>query len=391
MRNPISIGIIFLLVSSCGDILDPTSFSESRDNLFIGTYNDDQIQSEGFDINPDRDTLIICERGTKIRLYANSFQTASGDDISLNIDLEVKEVFDPADFVLGNLTTTSGSEILMSGGMIYVNATSNGEQLILKDKSEIGVIVPTATLDPEMMIFQGERSNSMMNWQQPEQLLNTQLRTLEQAFIVITYQYSGGDIDTNNVEFSEWLWKAQRKVGDEITISEIDIKVVDISRDIVSLEESTNGLFIPEVITTKGQNGFVEDYNSSYIFSLKKLGWANIDKLLDDPNAEDVNMLVQAENHGEFDYVFTSLILPQYNIYIPGYEKRNETYGFSQNDSESTILPIGAKAFVMATAYKGDRPFFAIEELMIKSNMTVSLQLLETTPEGLKKQIEENI
>ena len=191
--------------------------------------------------------------------------------------------------------------------------------------------------------------------------------------------------------FRDWLWEANRKVGDKFIVGKEQIKVIEIAKNLVSLRESENGLFIPDVISNKGQNGFVEDYNTSYIFSIKKLGWANIDKLFSDPKAEEVEMLAQIDNQNEFGFVFTSLLLPEQNMYIPGYQTKNNTFGFTHNDSEKLVLPVGSKAFLLATAYKEDKPFFKIKPITIEKNMRFTFALEETTPEKLKKALKDNI
>lgn len=167
--------------------------------------------------------------------------------------------------------------------------------------------------------------------------------------------------------------------------------VIDITKDFVTLRETESGLFIPDVITNKGQNGFVEDFNTSYIFSVKKLGWANIDKLFDNPNSDNVEMLAKIDNENDFDYVFTSLILPNEKMYIPGYQKQNNSFGFTHNDEEKLILPKGSEATLMATAYKDDKPYFNLKQFVIEKNINFSFSLNETNAEDLKEIIEEKI
>lgn len=363
---------------------------ESREALFQNIYNDDQIKSQFFNINSKEDTSIICENGTIIRIYANSFKLPSGSDSIEVYQIEIKEAFKPIDFVLGNLTTVCENGFLQSGGMIYINAIVNGKELILKDDKEIGVIVPIDSLDEKMMVYKGERDSSKMNWFDPKPMLNSELRTLEQSYVTITYQWTGEFTDSTN-DLSNWLWEPNRKVGDKTIIEGIDISIIDIAKDFVSLKENTNGLFIPEVITRKGQNGFVEDFNTSYIFKVKKLGWANIDKLFDNPNSEKIELMAKVSNEKEFGYVFTSLILPKSKMYIPGYQKMDNSFSFSHNDSEEMILPIGEEAIIMSTAYKNDKPFFSIKKLIIKEKMDFTLTLIETTPAKLKKQLDDNI
>ena len=69
-----------------------------------------------------------------------------------------------------------------------------------------------------------------------------------------------------------------------------------LQKNFIPLRESENKLFIPYIITKKGQKGFVENFNTSYIFSVKKLGGANIDKLLNEPNSKEVKIFARVDN-----------------------------------------------------------------------------------------------
>ena len=384
------IATIAILLTSCQNE-KKRDFNKEKKLVFSDIYNDSQIRSEFFEINSLCDTILKTKNGTTIKIYANSFVNSDSTSFSGTIKLEIKEAYKPLEFILGNLMTINNNQLLSSRGMIYVNAQSDKNNLSLKGGREIGFSVPTEFIDEEMMIYNGSRdTNQVINWESPEPILNSKLRTLEQQYITITYQYSD-KFNSEDQVFRDWLWEANRKVGDKFIVGKEQIKVIEIAKNLVSLRESENGLFIPDVISNKGQNGFVEDYNTSYIFSIKKLGWANIDKLFSDPKAEEVEMLAQIDNQNEFGFVFTSLLLPEQNMYIPGYQTKNNTFGFTHNDSEKLVLPVGSKAFLLATAYKEDKPFFKIKPITIEKNMRFTFALEETTPEKLKKALKDNI
>jgi len=389
-KTVIVIIAIILGLSSCQNE-EKKNIEEERDYIFSEIFSDSQLKSQYFEIKANRDTSLTSENGTIIKIYSNSFEINDSLEIADQIKIEIKEAYEPFDFVLGNLTTLSNTQLLVSGGMIYINATSNGQALSLKENSEIGFIVPTDSLDEQMMIYNGERdSTNLINWDSPEPIVNSKLRTLERSYVTIIYQHIG-KFNTNDPDFSEWIWKPNRKVGDKTVVENVEVKIVDIAKDFVSLRESENGLFIPDVITNKGQNGFVEDFNTSYIFSVKKLGWANIDKLFNHPKSEEVKMLATIINEDEFGYVFTSLILPEEKMYIPGYQKSDNSFGFTHNDSEQLVLPVGAEAIIMATAYKDEKPYFNLKKIIIKPEMKFSFNLNETNVEDLKKMLDEKI
>ena len=377
----------FIIVfSSCSE--KQNTSAETKAKIFAELFGQEAIESEFFKINTKTDTLLTSRAGTKYRIYANSFAIAPTDSTQY-IQLEIKEAFKPLEFVMGNLTTRSNGKILSSDGMLFINAYINNKSVPLKDGKEIGIIVPTLALDEEMQLFEGVQDSTSINWINEQNLLNKKLKKLEKSYRTITYQFDY-IAEFDHPDFTKWLWSRKRKIGDKITFQEANVEILAISTDSVKLQESQNGLFIPEVITKKGENGFVEDFNTSYLFTVKKLGWANIDKFYNDPNAEEVALDLKVKNE-DFSYVFTSLLLPNKNIYINGYQKMDGTYGFTQRDEEALILSIGEKAYILATAYLKDTPYFDLIEFEIKTTNNITLELKQTTAKELKHNLAKQI
>ena len=78
-------------------------------------------------------------------------------------------------------------------------------------------------------------------------------------------------------------------------------------------------------------------------------------------------------------------------MYIPGYERMDGSFGFTHNDEEELILPIGDKAYIMATSYIDDLPYFDLIEFEISSKKTIMLELEQTTAIEFKNKIAEKI
>jgi hypothetical protein len=124
---------------------------------------------------------------------------------------------------------------------------------------------------------------------------------------------------------------------------------------------------------------------------LNKFGWTNIDKPYSNPNCQVVDLNTRIENQDEFNNVFISMIFEKENVNLTGYEKKDKTYGFTRGDFEKAILPVGEKAIIVATAYKNEKPFYAILKITINKKQNVSLQMVETTIEKLKAEIQAKI
>jgi len=189
---------IFIILLSISTITSCISNPDEKDSIdknenrekakitfFENVYNESNLISQTFEIKPNRDTIITGNQGTKLRIYANTFEGIS--DSSETILIELKEVFSKQDFILGNLTTKSNNEILESGGMIYINATSNGNVLNISPDKEIGIIIPTTLVDEEMNIYNGIKNDSSINWINPDIVQNSNLKQMEQTYKTVWY------------------------------------------------------------------------------------------------------------------------------------------------------------------------------------------------------------
>jgi hypothetical protein len=69
--------------------------------------------------------------------------------------------------VLGNMTTTTNGQFLESGGMVYINATSNSGQLAIAEDKSIGVEMPSDSILDDMQLFEGVETDKGIDWQNP--------------------------------------------------------------------------------------------------------------------------------------------------------------------------------------------------------------------------------
>lgn len=248
-----------------------------------------------------------------------------------------------------------------------------------------------------MRIFEGDRSVGFMTWSQPEEILNSEIQSLYRSTNWVWYTYTGMDSLEMEVftrdSIEDWFWSPEREVGDsyvsgekKVTITEFTVEV-----DTVRFQELEDGTFIQEVVTRRGSNAYVEDFNTNYIFSIKNLGWTNIDKIYEDERSDYVELYVAIENQHEFDYVYTSLIVDDQNVYIPGYQRKDMRYGFTSSDYDRPKLPVGATCKVLATAYKDQKPFFQIHEFTVTEKQELQFSLKPSTMDEMKAELEEKL
>lgn len=161
--------LLFLLLTiSCSE--QPTLIVKA---LPSDPFQKTIVKSQFHKIDAKKDTVVEGSKGTILVFQKGSFLDAAGDPVEDNIDIELAEALTLADMLLSNLTTTSGDQILETGGMIYFNATSAGEQLFVNPDKPVHIEIPTKIRKPNMQVFTGFRDSiGHMNWVNPEPMEN---------------------------------------------------------------------------------------------------------------------------------------------------------------------------------------------------------------------------
>lgn len=117
-----------------------------------------------FLIKGDRDTLIVGQNGTTLTIPKNTFVNIQGQTAT-TVTLILVEANTIADIIKANLQTTSGENILQSGGMFFIDAKENDKSLGIEEGKSIYVEVKSNYKDPQMKIFEGKFDNKgKINW-----------------------------------------------------------------------------------------------------------------------------------------------------------------------------------------------------------------------------------
>lgn len=141
------------------------SCSNNSKNSISSFLNKENIATQLFSVDINKDTTLITKGGSIIRLPKGTLQS---DD--QNVKLEIKEALSSTDMVLAGLTTMSGGQALSSGGMIYLNAA---EGYKVEIKKELEILVPSKNYNPDMQVFKGEeKDNGSIDWIEPNALPN---------------------------------------------------------------------------------------------------------------------------------------------------------------------------------------------------------------------------
>ena len=126
-------------------------------------YRELAIAPQTFKLQTNKDTLIRGEKGTVLLIPKNAFVGVPEGAV---IDFNLKEAYSFSDIIRENLNTMSGDKALQTGGMIYLEARYNGQELALQSPLKVQFNSKESQLEG-MQLFTGERSSAnedAINW-----------------------------------------------------------------------------------------------------------------------------------------------------------------------------------------------------------------------------------
>lgn len=154
-----------------------------------------------FSIYSNRDTTLICSEGTRIKIKRNSFVSeVTGKEITGQIVISVKEYYKISDILYARLSTTSDNNILETGGMVNIFATSNNENSILKKGETIEIGFPFSQKKENMELFTGKWTNDKVNWKLNQTADINPDTSSEEIFSIVEQMsyFPGGETALNN-------------------------------------------------------------------------------------------------------------------------------------------------------------------------------------------------
>lgn len=138
-------------------IIQKHQIESKQELLEILGANNDVVH----EIDLSTENVIKSERGTVIGIPSNCFLDVDGLPVE-NATVSIIEALSYADFLAEGLTTMSDGKMLVSGGMLKIEAfSSTGDTLTLDPTKPIVVSLPTKLQQPGMSLFV---SNNGSNW-----------------------------------------------------------------------------------------------------------------------------------------------------------------------------------------------------------------------------------
>jgi hypothetical protein len=135
------------------------------DNSFSNYFANQRSTTQTFNFNANTSNTLYGLKGTRVNIGAGTLRTISGQRVTGNVTLELKEVTKLSEMIVNNAPTVSNGKILTSGGEFYISASQNGSPLKLADNASffISVVAPKGTTD-SMNVFTGRDSSGTVIW-----------------------------------------------------------------------------------------------------------------------------------------------------------------------------------------------------------------------------------
>lgn len=385
--------IFSIVILSCQK--EKTSLPIEENSIAISSQlKTDKLQT--FEFILKNDTLISGKEGTKIWIPIDLFENYSNGKITF----ELKEFYSKEDMILNGLSTvTDKDELLESSGMFYINFKEGDKQLKIKNGKSYKVEIPNKPLADSNIyyndndsIFRWELGKSKLKVLFPDILRNRAFR------ISVGKDGEGGffketTLDSlkisqkiDSLKLIKILEEEENELKENLRNNEIEIvdelnhdSKQDKYRDINNNERFTKE---EKQKRRKNRDAFFNSLAEISNFSSDKLGWINIDRILD---YEKLKKITIKNNDKLFDsdYVIFYNYLGQKSLINHYLYNFNSDYVYPE-------LRIKGKIKVIVYTKNEDKIFYDKFYIDRNSNTEFNLKLKETTLDKLKQELISN-
>jgi hypothetical protein len=277
------------------------------------------------------------KNGTIIHINPADLEMENGERVGKDIDIELKELSTREQFLRANTQTISDGQLLVSGGAYFINVTSNGKKVKLKEGKSYSVQFPKLS-DDEMTLYYGNRDSSdKMNWKQTDERFIISMPTRDSP-----------------KEYDAVIVTGQGRFSDTITVA------------MKNLSKEEYKKFKKET----------EIYSKVYNpVEINKFGWINCDRLFKtDVPRTNIQFVITNKLEDE-NYVNVYLIFKEIkSVMQASYFIHKDTIEGNGFDN----LPVGMTVRFLAISYQNEKIFATLTDTMpIRKNQYENLTLQE--------------
>jgi hypothetical protein len=346
-------------------------------------YSQLEKETQAFVIAANQDHVLVTPEGARLHIPANCFTGKTGI-VKGNINIQLQEFYDYPDMVAARLSTTSYNRQLVTGGMLYIKAMADGEEVMIAPRKTINLTIPCSQLDEEMMLFTGTWSQqdqiindkTTINWMPAGQVqtmsygpqlikilsMNNQVEvTIDQRKKTTAVFQIGQDITLTDKEIKQNVQKllgahfdvikfnraqttaVQLNLSSKGLPQNIDLKNITLSKAVELLFGKKEDLYIRHSGQFGSKNNMHKTGSNNYRFKIKQTGWINCDRYMDvcQPN---ISMSLQPGEGFDAAVFVAQLVFTRCQSIIYGEytDNRIRFHNFPENEPMQLIC-IGVK------------------------------------------------
>ena len=170
---------------------------EKIEPIKIPTTNGDL---QVFTSSPKKEIVIKGKKGSVITFSKNSFVDKNGKLVTTDVNIELIEIYTKSDMINHNIQTISNGKLLETGGMVYINVTSQNSKVKLDKNSYYQIEFPTKNKKDDMGIFHGDTTNHNINWQQASSNFRSDMAYIENQKELNKYIFNSTELGWINCD-----------------------------------------------------------------------------------------------------------------------------------------------------------------------------------------------
>ncbi len=326
---------------------DEKSLNRRVDLIFWTNYNliQKNKKPQVFIFAPNKTIAFTAAEGTKIKIPANSLVYSDGSAPYGDITIAITEYYSMLDIIQNKLETTSNNNILISDGMININANRNDKTLRLKGGTTMEVEFAERENNDGFSLFYGagNANTDIVNW----------VPAINPTSIDKNWSMSGYKMFASDT-ISTWKSKFDYNFfGQRIKVTEHWEEHKDIWHDTIIVDKTINA--------------------NKIILQSTQMGWINCDQFYNS-KSENINIIVDLNKdiNPELVLIFSDLKA------MISLAKIDGAWGFYN-------VPKGEKVTIAGVGSGEGKLYFAKKEFVVLEPK-VTLDFKET---GIKKIQEE--
>jgi hypothetical protein len=351
----------------------------------IGRINDFLKQfeerSQTFQVSVDEKyAQVKGKQGTIISINPADLIAENGRQIGKTIEIELKELTNQEQLLRASAQTTSNGQILVSGGAYFINITSNGQHLKLKEGKSLLVEFPKITSN-KMSLFYGKRDTlEQLNWQQTKQKFESKTKQSYARPMPIPWK--------SIIENDQLLQKYLFQLRDSSLLSSEEIRRIKMrikDRQAFIYKNNIGDTSLTKLVIEEQKKNAAIDYELYKAIEVKQLGWINCDRFYDFPNKTNLQYAFSDKDSVVSANVF--LVFKDINSVM-----KCSYFSFENKKYNSVFqnIPVAAKTQIIAFSIKNNKIYTFKSDLTIKANDSVQLTLKETNQSEIGKLFELN-